>query len=183
MLQPDRRGRARRTATARSCRSKLAEVPKQDEEEVPPRPLEDRCAAASTLSQLIRRIEFTEAVKRRLDRRGQGARRGGPAAAARGRRHRAAAQPEDQGPQGAEAEGRGEEEPPQAAEGHRALRSSEMIDDLEETPERLTPHARDRSTAARRRPSRPRRSWSKPTCASSSRSPRSTPTAACSSST
>ena len=44
-------------------------------------------------------------------------------------------------------------------------------------------HASRRSRAARRRPSRRRRSWSRRTSASSCRSPRSTPTAGCSSST
>ena len=65
---------------------------------------------------------------------------------------------------------------------HRARRSTRW---------RPRPGSRSASSArscrwcrrASAKPARPRRRWSRPTCASSSRSPRSTPTAACSSST
>ena len=61
------------------------------------------------------------------------------------------------------------------------LQVKQMVDDLEETPERLR-RTIEVIQRARRRPSRRRRNSSKPTSDSSSQSRRSTPIAACSSS-
>ena len=87
------------------------------------------------LSQLIRRIEFTEAVKRRLVDSGQGARRGRAAAAARGRLHRAPAH--GQGPQGAEAEAKRRRRTSPSGRRTRGSRSSEKSEALKESPDRL----------------------------------------------
>jgi RNA polymerase primary sigma factor len=62
------------------------------------------------------------------------------------------------------------------------LQVKQMVDDLEETPERLR-RTIDVIGRGEWQAESPRRSWSRPTSASSSRSRRSTRTAACSSST
>ena len=98
---------------------------------------------------------------------------------------------------GADPRGRGEDRPARAqaqGEGLRRLQEGHPQADprAARDPERdrggvRHPHRRAEAHAAHRdrgraaRPSRPRRSWSRPTCAWSSRSPRSTRTAACSS--
>ena len=98
------------------------------------------------LSQPIRKIEFTEIVKRRMidEIKDQ------VEAVQRVQREidsdRTAAQPEEQEP---EAQGRGQEEPAQAAEGPARSQLKAMTDELEETPEQLTRDARDDHRAAR----------------------------------
>ena len=114
--------------------------------------------------------------------RGEGRGRGGAEGAARAGSRQPHPQPQGHHQEDAEAQGRGEEEPPQAAEGP-ARRGQAHERRARGEPREPAPHPRSRSCAARPRPSRPRRNWSKPTCAWSSRSPRSTPTAGCSSST
>ena len=69
---------------------KLETIPKKDKKKYR-RAWWKTLRARVELSQLIRRIEFTELVKRRLDRPDQGRGRGRAARAARGRLHRAAA--------------------------------------------------------------------------------------------
>ncbi len=114
---------------------KLEDVPKKDKRKY-------RRARLKTLrawvevSRRIRDIEFTETIKRRLIDEVKEAVDAVVEGAARSRRPRAAAQSEGQG-QGAEAQGRGEEEPAQAAARTCSMQVKQMIDDLEETPERL----------------------------------------------
>ena len=92
-------------------------------------------AARRRSRRLIRRIEFTEAVKRRLvdavKERVEDVQR------LQREVDYIERQLDGQGPQGAEAEGRREEGPRQAAEGHCALKIREKSDALEESPERL----------------------------------------------
>ena len=120
--------------------------PEEGQEEVPPRARRRRCAPASRSRARIRRIEFTETMKRRLIDEVKDA----VDAVVRVQREadaaRAAAQPEDQG-QGSEAEGRGEEEPPQEAEGHQ---DAGQGDDRRPRGDARAPAPHDRGHPARR---------------------------------
>ena len=174
--RPGRRSRSARRSSTR--RRKGATTKRQAQ--VPASVRWEALRARVELSQLIRKIEFTETIKRRMIDQIKESVEAVMRRQARDRLHRAAAESEEQAePKLKEDE---QEEPPQAAEGAqgpgqddgRRARGDAGAADA---------HARDHLARRDRRPNRRRRSWSRPTCGWSSRSPRSTPTAACSSST
>ena len=102
------------------CKEKLEKTPKgatTREKRKYRRTRWEALRARVELSQLMRKIEFTETRQAAADRPAQGGGRRRDAPQAGGRSHRAAAEPEEQeGP----AQGRRQEEPPQAAEGRQA---------------------------------------------------------------
>jgi Skp family chaperone for outer membrane proteins len=133
------------------------------------------------VSRAIRRIEFTETMKRRLIDEVKDA----VDAVQKVQREVEALErqinPKIKAEGCAEAEGRGEEESPQEAEGHQDAGQGD--DSTTWRRRRSVSAGRSKSSsAAKRRPSRRKRSWSKPTSVSSFQLRRSTRTAACSSS-
>ena len=130
------------------------------------------------LSQLIRRIEFTESVKRRMIDQSQDLRRGRPASPAGSGRDRAAAQ--SQGPQGPDEGGRS----PGTSSRNRKICAGASRRSPTSCRRRRSSCCGllRRSIAAKRKSSRRRRRWSRPTSGWSCRSPRGTPIADSSSS-
>ena len=161
---------------------KLAETPKgattRDKRKYRKCPLAAMRAQVE-LSQHIREIEFTESVKRRLIDEMKDAVESVRAVQREIDALRSAAQSEEQE---VEAQGRDKKNLLRQIK-ELKLKIKAMTDSLEQSPDELKQTLDTIICAASTRPSRRRRSWSKPTSASSSRSRRNTPTAACSSST
>ena len=131
------------------------------------------------LSQRIREIEFTEAVKRRLIDEIKDAGRGASSASS----GNSTAIDRLLNPK-IKKQKLKEEDKKNAPPAHQRparVKLKAMTDELAGDARAAEAHARDHHRAANTRPNRPRRSSSKPTCASWSRSRRSTRTAACSS--
>ena len=159
---------------------KLDRRAEEGQEEIPPRAPEDAARPGRGLAPHPQHRVHRDG-QAPPDRRGQGRRRRRREGAARSRRLDRSSIPKIKikGPK------LKEEEKKNLLKKQKDLRTAGQADDRRPRGDARAPapHASKSFSAARRRPSRRRRSWSKPTFVWSSRSRRSTPTAACSSST